>query len=480
MWPEDNGCVLSRGVWLRGAVGYYGKDAGFAPPKFIVMFTVHTSRVSLPSNQGTLGLGQPMVRAVQTLQISACKFAATLPLTEAAEMPSCASQPAASLLVDRSLRGQVHIVTGGDSNAGRAAADALAGAGATVLIAARSQAKGEEAAESISRQSGSRVVFVPLDLTSFASVRRAAFQLLSEAGGRIDSVVLCAGVIGVRGTAVSSWITASGLESTMMINYFGHALLVETLLPTLRVSGARVIEVASSTVLFPCDWANVTSDCTTLENVALVSHTIPTGASSMGLAGASTYGVSKYAQAVHAKELAWREPSLLAFSVNPGLMGATSTMVAEGVTDDTLASWCEWNKATYGPAHECPYSPAQGAASIVFLATADRAGLAPSNGGFFADCELHDSDLTKLGESLPDLRRGSSYTAAFFDLTRAEIARGMQAEEQLGGSAGVLAPMGHAHVALLGAAFGALGGVLLLTLLVSRGSGRTRSSCNML
>ena len=348
---------------------------------------------------------------------------------------SCANEDAADVL-PQSLVGQTHIVTGGDSSVGMAAVEAIASAGATVIIASRSSAKGEAAAERIRRETGALVTFVPVDLASFASVRRAAVRLrhvVSQAGnGRLDSLILCAGVLGVQGDAADTWITAAGLESTMMINYFSHALLVEELLPLLRASTARVVEVSSSASIYPCDWQGGPpslsaerwlSECTSLANIAWASHTLPTGDSGMGLPAPSTYGLSKFAQVVHAKQLAEREPSLLAFSVNPGLVSRGSTMVSKGVPAATEAEWCRWNDELY--AHACPYTASQGAATLVYLATGDAVALAASNGGFFADCTVRDADLNDGAR----LHGGSAYASAFYNLTLDEIARGTRAEQ---------------------------------------------------
>ncbi len=71
------------------------------------------------------------------------------------------------------LDGKVVVVTGGNSGIGKQAALELAGMGATVVIAARNPQKAAAAVNEIrgATNAGDRVDTIPIDLTSFASVR---------------------------------------------------------------------------------------------------------------------------------------------------------------------------------------------------------------------------------------------------------------------------------------------------------------------
>lgn len=82
--------------------------------------------------------------------------------------------------------GQVALVVGGASGIGRAGAEALVAAGASVYIAGRRQDVGRQTAEEI----GAR--YLPLDVTDAESVDRAVTELLAEAG-RLDIAVNGAG-----------------------------------------------------------------------------------------------------------------------------------------------------------------------------------------------------------------------------------------------------------------------------------------------
>lgn len=91
------------------------------------------------------------------------------------------------------LENKVAIVTGGGRGIGRAAALALAEAGADVVIAARSRRAIEAVAEEI-RAGGSHALAIPTDVSDPASVDLMVLQTL-RASGRIDILINNAGVV---------------------------------------------------------------------------------------------------------------------------------------------------------------------------------------------------------------------------------------------------------------------------------------------
>ena len=82
------------------------------------------------------------------------------------------------------LKGKVAIVTGGGSGIGRAAAMAMARAGATVVIGGRDAAKGEAVVEAI-QQGGGRAIFQPTDVSKPAEAKALVERAVSEFG-RLD------------------------------------------------------------------------------------------------------------------------------------------------------------------------------------------------------------------------------------------------------------------------------------------------------
>ena len=128
------------------------------------------------------------------------------------------------------LTGRTAIVTGANSGIGRAAASAMAGAGARVVLGVRSIEKGRAAAEAMPGETEVR----QLDLASLASVRDFA----SGWDGEIDLLINNAGVM-----VPPLSRTAEGFELQFGTNHLGHFALTNLLLD--RVTG-RVVTVSST------------------------------------------------------------------------------------------------------------------------------------------------------------------------------------------------------------------------------------------
>ncbi|WP_328291410.1 glucose 1-dehydrogenase [Kineococcus sp. NBC_00420] len=91
-----------------------------------------------------------------------------------------------------SLEGKVALVTGGYTGLGRGFAQALAEAGADVVIGARNEAKSIQAAEDIAASTGRKTLGVRLDVTSRLEVE-AAVAAVTGQFGRLDILVNNAG-----------------------------------------------------------------------------------------------------------------------------------------------------------------------------------------------------------------------------------------------------------------------------------------------
>jgi NAD(P)-dependent dehydrogenase (short-subunit alcohol dehydrogenase family) len=126
--------------------------------------------------------------------------------------------------------GRTAIVTGSNSGIGRAAASALAGAGARVVLAVRSPEKGRQAAASMPGRTEVR----ELDLASLDSIRAFA----RDWEGPIDLLINNAGVM-----APPLSRTAEGFELQFGTNHLGHFALTNLLLED--VTG-RVVTVSST------------------------------------------------------------------------------------------------------------------------------------------------------------------------------------------------------------------------------------------
>jgi NAD(P)-dependent dehydrogenase (short-subunit alcohol dehydrogenase family) len=128
------------------------------------------------------------------------------------------------------MTGRSAIITGANSGIGRAAARALAGAGARVILAVRDTDKGETAARTMPGDTEVR----RLDLASLASVREfaAAWE------GELDLLINNAGVMAPPLTR-----TAEGFELQFGTNHLGHFALTNLLLG--HITG-RVVTVSST------------------------------------------------------------------------------------------------------------------------------------------------------------------------------------------------------------------------------------------
>lgn len=129
----------------------------------------------------------------------------------------------AALLPD--LTGRTFIVTGATSGLGKATADALARAGAHVVLAVRNYAKGQAVAGDTEVRD--------LDLSSLSSVRGFASSWQEP----VDVLINNAGIMQVPEAR-----TADGFELQFGTNHLGHFALTNLLLPQIR---DRIVTLSS-------------------------------------------------------------------------------------------------------------------------------------------------------------------------------------------------------------------------------------------
>jgi len=125
--------------------------------------------------------------------------------------------------------GRRFVVTGASSGIGLETAKALAGAGASVVLAVRNADKGRAAAEQMTGE----VEVQQLDVADLSSVRAFA-----DATGPLDVLVNNAGVLGLP-----FGLSPDGVELHLATNHLGHFALTNLLLP--RISD-RVVVVGSA------------------------------------------------------------------------------------------------------------------------------------------------------------------------------------------------------------------------------------------
>jgi NAD(P)-dependent dehydrogenase (short-subunit alcohol dehydrogenase family) len=132
------------------------------------------------------------------------------------------------------------IVTGSNTGLGFRTAAAFAAAGAEVVLAVRSDARGNAARDRITASAPGSAVRVSLvDLADLASVRD--FVERERDRGSLDVLVANAGVMLVPRRE----LTVDGFERHMGTNHLGHAALILGLLPALEAASGRVVVVGS-------------------------------------------------------------------------------------------------------------------------------------------------------------------------------------------------------------------------------------------
>lgn len=147
--------------------------------------------------------------------------------------------------------GQICLITGGGRGIGRGIADVLVQEGATVLLAARDEARLEEAAAALCAAGGNAHA-LPLDITDRRAVRECVRQV-SNRFGRLDVLVNNAGLMPLpmplTDTPDELW------DALLAVNTTGTYNLTKAVLPLMRAqSFGRVINISSVSARYT--WAN--------------------------------------------------------------------------------------------------------------------------------------------------------------------------------------------------------------------------------
>lgn len=194
------------------------------------------------------------------------------------------------------------MVTGANTGIGRETAASLAGRGARIVLACRSEARASRVMDEIAAQTGNtRLEFLPLDLADLSSVRACAATFLAT-GDPLHALINNAGLAGRRG------LTDSGFELHFGTNYVGPFLLTSLLLDRLRESApARIVNVSSE--------AHYRAPGIDYDAVR---------APTRSFTGMPEYSVSKLANVLHAQELARRleADGVTTYALHPGVIAS--------------------------------------------------------------------------------------------------------------------------------------------------------------
>ncbi|MFO0952303.1 MAG: SDR family oxidoreductase [Isosphaeraceae bacterium] len=139
-----------------------------------------------------------------------------------------------------SMEGKTCLITGATSGLGAVAADALAHAGARVIVVGRDKARCDESATRLRSLGGADSFGIAADLSNQAYVRRLADEVRNRVT-RLDVLLNNAGAMFAERTE-----TVDGVEKTWALNHLGYFLLTNLLIEPLKAAGsARVVSVAS-------------------------------------------------------------------------------------------------------------------------------------------------------------------------------------------------------------------------------------------
>ncbi|KXX73554.1 Short-chain dehydrogenase TIC 32, chloroplastic [Madurella mycetomatis] len=223
------------------------------------------------------------------------------------------------------LNDKVILVTGGNAGLGKAAIQQLAAhSPARIYLASRDASRAQSAIADITRavpSAGSVIKPLSLDLTSFASIKAAAQQVLSECS-RLDILMLNAGIM-----ATPAATTQEGYEIQFGTNHVGHALLTKLLLPLLLRTAALQLQQSPETRKPDVRVVVLSSMAHLFSAPGGIDFSTLKGAGSGGLYWTwALYGQSKLANILFAKELARRYPQLTVVAVHPGVVN-TNLMI---------------------------------------------------------------------------------------------------------------------------------------------------------
>lgn len=281
--------------------------------------------------------------------------------------------------MERTLEGRTWVVTGANTGIGRVTAERLAGLGAHLILAGRSEERTRPVLDAIAEASGS-AEFVPLDLADLASVRDAA-RAIRALGRPLH------GLVNNAGLAASGGLTVQGFERTFGVNHLGPFVFTENLLDLLvREIPSRVVFVASKAHFRArgIDW----------DQLRVPART------PMGF---PEYCVSKLCNVLYANELARRFEGrgLTTCSLHPGV-------VATDV-------WRELPSAIRGVAKLFMLSSREGARTSLFCATGNDTTI--GNGRYFDRLRARTPSVLARDSALQDLlvAKSRAYAAGFLE-----------------------------------------------------------------
>ena len=144
---------------------------------------------------------------------------------------------------NKPFAGKLALVTGASRGIGAATAEALASAGAHVILTARTARALEQVEERIHAAGGTATI-APMDLTDSENIQKLA-QAVAERWGSIDIMILNAAMLGSLSPV--EHLDPKELERVFKLNVFASQALIAAFDPLLRrAEKADVIGITSS------------------------------------------------------------------------------------------------------------------------------------------------------------------------------------------------------------------------------------------
>jgi NAD(P)-dependent dehydrogenase (short-subunit alcohol dehydrogenase family) len=168
---------------------------------------------------------------------------------------------------DQPFAGKLALVTGASRGIGAATAEALAAAGAHVVLVARTAQALEQVEEKI-HQAGGSATIAPMDLAERDNIAKLA-EAIGGRWGSLDILVLNAALLGSLSPV--EHLDAKELERVFKLNVFANQALIQAFDPMLRRSDkADIVGITSSVGSEPrAFWGGYGASKAALENLLL-------------------------------------------------------------------------------------------------------------------------------------------------------------------------------------------------------------------
>jgi NAD(P)-dependent dehydrogenase (short-subunit alcohol dehydrogenase family) len=211
-----------------------------------------------------------------------------------------------------------------------------------------------------SKTPNAQITFISCDLSSFASIQRAAntFNLISP---RLDLLFCNAAVC-----LVPRGLTQDGYEIHFGINHLGHALLIKLLMPTLLKTVPKWPHDVRIMVLSTCRWNWAPEGGIIIDDLQTTQPQ---------LTSKERYGQSKLANILYARELARKYRTIRIVPLHPGIVDTDimCRLQKKYLRSDTIMRLTtSISRAVYRKLGHELLTPEEGARNSMWAATAPR------------------------------------------------------------------------------------------------------------